>query len=70
MENRKISIKIKDVTLFKKPASKGDRLKWTPIKEIKPEKLMAPAFNGKLLSDLELEERKRRDSQNTNLLVP
>lgn len=67
---KKTSITGKSSRLFKKPASKGDRLRWTLIKEIKPEKLMARAFNGKLLSDSELEERKKRNSQNTNLLVP
>lgn len=66
---KKTSLTVRGSKLLKKRASKGDRLRWTPIKEIKSAKLMEHSFSGKLLSDSELNERKR-NTQNTNLLVP
>jgi hypothetical protein len=46
-----------------KTPSKGDRLKWTPLRELKPVKLTEELVKGKVLTEKDLSRR------NNNLYI-
>lgn len=49
-------------------APKGDRLNWTPLKDVSPVKLTPELTKGKVLTSLDLS--KRGNSNKSNLLLP
>lgn len=49
-------------------ATKGDRLNWTPLKEVKTVKLNSTLMESKRLSDKDLHDR--RVSKNAPILMP
>ena len=55
---------------MKNNKSKGDRLNWTPLKDIKPIKLNDDLTKGRRLNDRVLDNRSHQKSPNRDLLVP
>lgn len=53
-----------------KIASKGDRLKWTPLKEAKSIKLTSDLTKGKRLNAHDLSKAKNSNLSNHNVFVP
>lgn len=51
-------------------ASKGDRLKWTPLKEAKIVRLTEERMKGKQLTSEELVTTRKTDSNSNNVIVP
>jgi len=49
---------------------KGDRLNWTPLKEVKPVLLNAPLTKGRMLSSDELDKVKKKNLVSKNILIP
>ncbi len=54
---------------MKTKQTKGDRLNWALLKDLKPVELTEELTKGKKLTNKDLEERKKNDSNN-KVLVP
>ncbi len=50
--------------------SKGDRLKWTPLKKVKPVSLTAELTKGRQLTAAELKKVNPSDVPSSNVFVP
>ncbi len=53
-----------------KAASKGDRLKWTPLKEVKSVKLTSDLTKGRHLNAKDLSKSKNSNFSSRNVIVP
>jgi len=51
-----------------KKKAKGDRLNWTPLKEVKPVKLSADTIRGKVV-DVKVDAQ-RKNQEKPKLLIP
>ncbi len=51
-----------------KKKAKGDRLNWTPLKDVKPVRLNADTIRGKVV-DVQVEAR-RKNQEKPKLLIP
>jgi hypothetical protein len=51
-------------------ASKGERLKWTPLKEVKQVPLTASLTKGRLLTSMDLKKVNKAHSSSNNILIP
>lgn len=61
---------MKPVSGNTKAAFKGDRLKWTPLKEAKPVKLTSELSEGKHLNAQDLSKAKNSNLPSHNVLIP
>lgn len=61
---------MKPVNRHTKAASKGDRLKWSPLKEAKSVKLTSDLTKGKHLNARDLSKSKNSDFSSHNVIVP
>ncbi|MCW3109642.1 MAG: hypothetical protein JWQ09_4148 [Segetibacter sp.] len=50
--------------------SKGDRLKWTPLKDAKVVPLSTELIKGKLLTSDDLDRTRQTNSNSNNVIVP
>lgn len=57
---------INSKNINKKPLSKGERLKWTPVSKLTPIKLTMEMFDGERLS---YEEMTRKNKKYENLII-
>jgi len=53
-----------------KLASKGDRLNWTPLKDVKPLSLKISNSEGRWISEIELKVKARSQNGAFNYLIP
>lgn len=61
---------MKQKNLKKGVVAKGDRLNWTPLKDVKSVRLTSSLTKGRLLTARDLSKARRSKNVSLNVLVP